>query len=277
MYRTASIFVALASVFWSVEAFGQTTPATTRRVKNDPILRKIESGDRQLQEQALGEIRDFLRADPHMAQHNLKFSWMWPLMKAGFYTEAEDFARQAILANPQYTQNIVDLQRSRAYCFMKLNRGEEALSHAKAYYNVAKMIKTEDAIEQLAWALRAARPDDGAVIERLKAEQVQRARPSTTTRSNSETVLASITIDPKPYEPTLETFRASNEYDTLVGRGNLLLLMDRTSEARQTLEQALKIAPENMRDAAIENVARALRAEDAGIARANDWILRHVK
>jgi hypothetical protein len=43
------------------------------------------------------------------------------------------------------------------------------------------------------------------------------------------------------------------------------------------MERAMKIAPPKAEDAAIENVARAIRAEGGGIAEANNWMLSHQK
>ena len=153
-------------VLLSFQIGAQSTIApATKPTKEDPILKKIESNDPKLQHEAIDEVRKLLSKYPHTIQHDLKFAWMWPLMKAGYFTETEDLAFQAIVAKPQYTQNIVDLQRTRAYCFMKLNRGPEALSQSKAYYNIAKMIKTEDSVNQLAWAFKMARPGDEDIIE----------------------------------------------------------------------------------------------------------------
>jgi hypothetical protein len=84
----------------------------------------------------------------------------------------------------------------------------------------------------------------------------------------------SIKADPTPFEARVkDSEKHVASYPQLTRRGNLLLFVDRPAEARDAFERALKLANEAQRAAAIENVARAIRAEDGAVGRANAYIL----
>jgi hypothetical protein len=58
-----------------------------------------------------------------------------------------------------------------------------------------------------------------------------------------------------------------------MGWGNLLLLSDKPKEANKAFEAAYRISPEKQLAAATEALARAMRAEDGNVERANAWVL----
>jgi hypothetical protein len=59
----------------------------------------------------------------------------------------------------------------------------------------------------------------------------------------------------------------------MLGKGNLLLLAGKPAEAKKVFDKAYTLASDKNLAAATESVARAIRAEDSAVGRANAWIL----
>ena len=179
---------------------------------------------------------------------------------------------------------------------------DQALSAAKVYYNVCLLKNTSDAIDLVALCLARARPHDMTAVHQFKLEQIAGAAtqpagdPAHQSQTQLETqapgqspgtqatssqtladlqgsVLDTIPIDPKPYEEAIANINPLN-YRDFAAKGNLLLLAGRAKEARELLEQAVDLAPEKETAAAIENVARVLRAEHGCVGPANAYILK---
>ena len=84
--------------------------------------------------------------------------------------------------------------------------------------------------------------------------------------------MSTIVVDAKPYKEFIDDAPREN-YQDFVRKGTLLLWANRTKEARQTFEQAYDLADEHQMKSAIENVARAIRADTGSIGQANAYIL----
>ena len=89
-----------------------------------------------------------------------------------------------------------------------------------------------------------------------------------------ENVLKSIPVDPAPYQVELDKLAAvAKNYDTLIQRGNLLLLQDKGADAVSVFQMAADISSDpKQASEAISGVARAMR-RDGSVGAANAYIL----
>jgi tetratricopeptide (TPR) repeat protein len=154
-----------------------------------------------------------------------------------------------------------------------LGRRDDGLAAAKAYFNVAPMNRTADALKLLTEML--ATTDAADRVETFKAEQIAGAEPVPADKLKEPrprtAVLESIKIDASPYDKALAE-QLPRSYANLASCGNLLLLADRTREAMETFESAQTLASDKEAAWATENIARAMRAVDGSIGRANAWV-----
>ncbi len=132
----------------------------------------------------------------------------------------------------------------------------------------------------VAECLSAAYPDDSEKLMRLRDEQMAGA--ATQPSANGprvSTVMREIKVDVKPYAAAIARYDAgrymiqTNERGALMAQANLLLLADRPGEAKALMLRMREIAVEESRYIAEENVARAIKAEDGTIGRANAWLI----
>jgi hypothetical protein len=89
-------------------------------------------------------------------------------------------------------------------------------------------------------------------------------------KSKIENIMSSIRIDTSVYDRALLDFGEDSEEGRC--RENLLLMAGRTAEARQLIEPRYRAAGERGRAAAIEDMARLMKAEDGNIARARRFV-----
>jgi hypothetical protein len=265
---------------------------------HDSLVDDLQSGDDARVTAALQSIRAYIKrhGDPHSETQSLQI-----LIDAKRYADLESIATGLILKNAAYTPSVAALEKLRAQSFLGAGDTAQALAAAKGYYNVATLTQTADAIDLVSLCLAAAHPDDPAIVERFKQQQVAWATaaptsqptagaapsadlattdPATASTATASTatddlgapILPSIPTDSKPFDAAIAAV-ALTDYGLFVGKGNLLLLAGRASEARKVFEQAVPIAPAKNAGQATENVARAIRAQAGCVAPANAYIL----
>ncbi len=201
--------------------------------------------------------------------------WLGWVLQGKHYDDVEVFAVYGIVNNPGDSLNVSAFQKSRTQAFLAAGRYDQALSAAKAYYNVSTMRDTEGAIDLLCVCLMNARPNDKGIARKFKAQQVALAttQPAEAVPAAEENILKSITVDAKPFEDTLKQITVS-DYSNLIAKGNLLLLSDQTKEAKACFMAAGDLAfSEKQLSAVTECIARAIRAEAGAIGPANSFIL----
>ncbi|HEY8667711.1 MAG TPA: hypothetical protein VIL86_13680 [Tepidisphaeraceae bacterium] len=196
------------------------------------------------------------------------------LMAAKHPREAADLAQKIVLLTPQDLATVEGYQKLRIRALLEAGQAKEALANAKGLYNVSSMLGTTDAILSLTECLAAAYPEDKTMLGRFKAQQQAGAttQPSSQPTDAGASVMASIEVDPKPYEEALQK-RRGEDFNTLLARGNLLLLADKAREARPLFERAYALSADNQLPQASEAIARLMKAEDGTIGRANAWVL----
>jgi len=288
-------------------------PKPAPRVKSEAELieERLRSADAAVRAAAVEEIKVIAVERPGMLADNFPKRWAPALMQNEMDAEVESLALVALLAKPGDLMVVSDAQRVRTSAAMAQGRHDEALSLAKGLYNVTSLRGTEGAIDLVSECLAGARAkDEPRVVRRFKRQQVAGASPpvtgalpatmsvtptvsatpttepsmmadSTPTSAPTmsveddlgENILKSIQVDPTPYEQALHRLSNSTSFRDLMARGNLLLLSDRASEALVCFELAYDLAKDKDLIVATEAIARAIRAQDGVVGRANAYIV----
>jgi hypothetical protein len=174
-------------------------------------------------------------------------------------------------------------QRDKSKQLMATGRYESALEAAKSYYNVAEVSKTADAVKLIAAILGRERGKPTANEFRREQGIVSGTRNGTESVFPSQPILSTLKVDSSCYESKIEELESEPEnFDSMMGCGNLLLLSDSPRDARPRFEFALQIAdgeePERPQRtaAALEGIVRTIRDED-GYARRADGFIRSLQ
>jgi tetratricopeptide (TPR) repeat protein len=201
--------------------------------------------------------------------------WLHTLISEKRFDEVEQFTLAIINAHPTDLHLIELCQQMRIRAKLLQNKPQEALQLAKGLYNVCAMPNTSKAIEFISECLYdiSSDHDPAGAVKRFKLEQIQGAAATQPSDSGANT-LSRIQIDPKQYAPGLESANLVEDgWSAAMGLGNLLLLSGRPKQATSEFQKAYALASDNNLAAATEAVARAMRAEDGTVGRANAWIL----
>ena len=210
-----------------------------------------------------------------------QWRWLDAAKTAGHHGAVLELVAAAIEGAPNNTSAINVFQVARVRSLLALGRGEDALGHAKLYYNVCTMQSSGDAMSLIVDCLRVARPDDGATAHRFVREQVAGAAVTRDAPAGRTSVLESIRL---PEAVRLDYSKRADRIRKLpphnaperLKLANYLLMADRPAEARQVLEETYQyVTNGEFLPPVTEGVARALRAEDGSVGRANAWVLAH--
>jgi hypothetical protein len=236
----------------------------------------IESDDSFQIQQALDHAVGFL-SDPRSAQRAVERlpGWLHELISLRRFDETEDFAVAVINARPADIRSIETCQQARIRAKLLANKPQEALPLAKSLYDVCSMADTSKAIDLISECLYDihANGDPAAAVREFKLQQIRGAA-TTQPSPSDQNSLSQIKLDPKPYSAGLAHVELlDNTWDAAMGKGNLLLLAGEAGEAAKVFDKAYALASDSNLPAATEAVARAMRAEDGTVGRANAWIL----
>ena len=251
----------------------QINPATD----HDQLVNDLQSGDDTRVTSALAGIRAYIQKHGTSLPETRALRI---LLDAKRYSDLDAMALAQILKGPGYTLGTAAMEKLRAQSFLAAGNGAAALSAAKAYYNVARLKDTADAIDTISLCLAAAHPDDPEIVQRFKEQQVAWATAAPSTQPDQtpadatlgDPILAGIQLDSKPFDAAIAGIDL-DEYAQFVSKGNLLLLAGRAAEAHEVFNKAVPIAPAAKAGEAAESVARAIRAEAGCVAPANAYIL----
>jgi tetratricopeptide (TPR) repeat protein len=236
--------------------------------------------------EAVVEIKRLLAAPGATGGHaTIALRWRWgdQFLKARRYEELLPLCKAGIFRMAhERPYHASGLQRMRVLCLLNLGRKQEALTHAKLYFNTCVTAEAAEAIRLLIRCLQEAHPGDDKIVERFKAEQIAGAElvndpPAEETWGKS--VLSQIPLpreDAADCQREIARRRHANVRQTgeRVALGNFLLLAGRNEEARQVFEETFDGGPPDAAAAdLLECVAIAIRACDGTIGRANAYIL----
>ena len=201
-----------------------------------------------------------------------------PFVKAGLLEQTIDMIDQATLARADDLGCLERALAVRAQTFLAAGQPLPALASAKSLYNVSSMANTGKALGLLAKCLQAAYPEDRDLLIRFRDQQVAGAAPATTQPAAAQpTVLGQVKVSAavyeKPFGNSLLPTLAEEDFAKLTRAGNLLLLADRPLDAKLWFEQAYRVCNTGQLPQATESLARALKAQDGTIGRANAFLL----
>lgn len=265
-------------------ARGQTLPAARLdQAAARQITAQLAAREEGSRRAALGQIERFLQSDPGQAAVYLRSGWLKSLVDAREYAAVERLAARGIVALPQDVGSVEALQQARIKALLADGKTEAALAAARGWFNVASLNGTASALLQVAECLNAAHPEDLQLVRRFQAEQVAGAATLPEQASTSQlakppasqpaSVLRSIAaVDAKAFQAAAEAITAEDFY-SLTGKGNLLLLANNPEEAMPIFERAYAVAAEGQLAIATESIARCIKAQDGTIGRANAWVM----
>jgi tetratricopeptide (TPR) repeat protein len=235
------------------------------------LARVLGSNNEAAVTEAVETIGARLASDPFNAITDLRRLWLRPLQNSKRFDLVESLAARAILAGAHRTADVEYFQETRVRALLAVGKTQPALCQARALFNVATLAGTEKALLLVAKCLNAVHEGDSASLLQLAREQKAGAVPRPATAPPcSGGVLASISIDAGDYDAAIERLTAQNDTSEFA-KGNLLLLAGRPREARAIFEKLLPKLPGSL--TVHESIARALRAEDSNIGRANSYML----
>jgi hypothetical protein len=250
----------------SYASIGQIIPSTDSRPiqtsthqHESSLEADLGSGDVSRQRKAIATIQMFVKSDATGGLQELQARWLPEMLRAGLENDVVEMSLVAIKADPAHTQKVQTFQEYRVRALMQLGETQEALSNAKSLWNVSTMAKTPDAALLVYQCLDS---------NKFRDEQLAGAKNNV--GPVHHTILGSVKPAFKPFE---HGKLADGDYRYWIGEGNLLLLADRPVEAKVAFERAYDLAPPSQLANVTENIARAMKAEDGTIGRANAWIL----
>jgi tetratricopeptide (TPR) repeat protein len=247
------------------------------------IAADLNSNDPAVWQDGLARLHDLAGHRPRVVLFNFYHHGFKAMLARGLDDDIEKLAVQAIDAAPRSSTQIAQMQECRVRALLAQGKYDQALSAAKAYYNVCILDDTGIAIDLLDQAMQQTlATSDPAIILRFKRQQDAGAvvpetidKPLTLAAELGQNVLKSIKVSDPAIEQRLGKENTKpDSFAVCMGRGNLLLLLDRADDARSQFERALQLADEQQTQFAVGSIARAIRAEDGAIGRANGYILK---
>jgi hypothetical protein len=195
--------------------------------------------------------------------------WLQDLVDTHRYDLADDLCIDAILADPAQSHDVEFFQRWRVTILLAQDKPKEALAQAKLLYNVSSMQGNEDALKLMYRCLEPLR--DKETLKKFRSEQLAGSRlgPAVVT---SPTLLA-IDADASAYALAVASSDNRDERRA-VASGNLFLLTDQPARALECFKQALRLHRGKTADVLYENIARAYKAIDGTVGRANGYAIQ---
>jgi len=254
-------------------AIGQTKhPASQDRPEHARVIPELlKSGDDAKVVEGIERIKLVLDTDATWGAGKLRSEWLKLLASSKRYGDVEDLALRGILADAARPVAIEGLQEMRVRNLLAQNKVDEALKQARSLFNIASMKTTQKAILLVDECVN--RSKDGTdLAKQFRQEQMTGAasQPANSTVSVTSKVMTDIVVDPKPYQPRIDELSDTDDR-TLQAKGDLLLMAGRGKEAQEVFEKLLQLSDNPNRAALQENVARALKAQDGTIGRANSY------
>jgi hypothetical protein len=248
-------------------------------IGNAELVQRLGSDDASTRQQMIEIVKERLASTPARIADQRPIIFK-TLMTGKHYADVVDLAWYAIVTTPQDTRGVELAQQQRVKALLVLGKSEEALQCAKSLFNVATMTGTSDSILLVAECLNAARSKDKEIFNKFREEQMTGATSQVSgapaqiaaAKGARSSALDSIKVDTKAYDEALAKM-PGEDYQSLMGRGNLLLMADRVKEAREVFERMYSLASSSELVEASEALARLIRAEDGTIGRANAWVL----
>jgi tetratricopeptide (TPR) repeat protein len=240
------------------------------------LAESLKSPDDTIVMKATQEIQSFLESDPDGTIGYFRKYWIDALASTSRFDLAEEMALRGILAAPWRTGDVDFLQETRVRMLLRTGHADEALSNARSLFEVASLHDTERSLVLMTECMKAVHGDDASMLRAFRKEQIRGAatRPIDQPEPTSP-MMDAIPIDPAPYEAAIKQL-VSDDDQSRTAKGNLLLLAGRPDEAKKLFELMLRSSDLPDRVGLAENVARAIKASDGTIGRANQYMISEV-
>jgi tetratricopeptide (TPR) repeat protein len=292
MHRIQSIMLILCAMalLEGVALFAQTSQPAL------PTEAEVGSRDPTVRKKAILALRNRLNNGPRAVTTEI-YNRRLPdyLQEVGEFEAAAEVSLRCINAQPDRIERAEYFLAARAKALLAAKNYQEALPAAKSYYNVCLIKTTPKAIELVAQALAAAHPDDPGLPRRFKLQQLAggtvlrfgdalvpavsagsgakaaETAAATGDISLGEDVLRSIQVDGSIYDG--EGFELERNPDAQwLGKANMLLMQDKPEEALAIFERLTKASNVNFSGLAKTGLARAIKASDGNLTKANEYL-----
>ncbi|HEV8293099.1 MAG TPA: hypothetical protein VGP94_14285, partial [Tepidisphaeraceae bacterium] len=180
--------------------------ALQRQREYQQMLAQQRSAAAKQAEDLVPELRALLQSNPRQAVDRLlNRGGLAILMQARRYDDLEALAVPAIVSASRDTWQMEQLQRFRVAAFNEGGKSNESLAAARAQFNVAGMGSVPNDLTTIATALRGAFPNDQAIVNRFKLQQLAGAQSNSEQRKKllaelGESVMGSIQVDGTPFK-----------------------------------------------------------------------------
>lgn len=242
------------------------------------LAEQLGSKDAAVVAAAMGAARAWIEAEPAAGMAYVQGYWLKPLVEGRRFGEAEELCVRAMAAWPMDVGRVEALQRQRVQLRLDQRRFDEALAQARVLFDVSSMAGTEAALLMVAACVNAVHGNDAGTMERFVAEQRAGAG-GTMEKPVTSPMMLSFRAD----STTAEAWNGAiaglkgptgglpASVPDLLAVGNLELLAGRPGRAKAAfLRMQMAAEAENLR-LANEAVARAMKAEDGSVGRANGY------
>lgn len=269
------IFLALGGLLGGQIAFGQATGNATGQYV-DPLaspseqaqcLADLKSRDPIRLAAAVKKVHDCATIQGHARTEDLRF-----FIQAGKYDELERAAIDGTLINSAANLDVAGYEKMRMLAFSAAGKRDKLLAAARAYFNVANLSQSTEAMNAITGALvQTDREQEAAEFWKRQMHSLREPATQPTTRETS--ALESAQINEPRLQQAIARIRLTS-YTRYLQKGNLLLATGRADEARQVYLEAIKAVPARQLPHAIENIARAIRAQAGLEGAANAFLAR---
>jgi len=287
MTRHLLLFAVVAAMAGAPTAADAQATLSAEEAKK--IATDVQTLTGQAQDAAMDKMQAAVRADPAGTKDYVIDQWCDALFAAHQPGKVTVLTFLTINAVPYDTSAVVTLQKIRVRAYLRMAAWDHAVQAGKGLYNVCPVDQVDDAVNLLTAALKGAtkhlpKYNDRTLVERFQLEQKHGATITTpipteaspSTNPSARSVLASIVVAERRWGPGLKAMKG-NDYLSLIGRANLLLLNDQTEEARKALDQAKATVDAEHEGDVTEAISRLLKAEDGSVGRARAWLHDHGK
>jgi hypothetical protein len=256
---------------------GIADPPPDRLHDQARIMAEITSPDSKRVQAEIAELRMTLSSDPGFAIGMMRGPVLRALIDHGHFKDAAELATQGVLANLNDLGSVQQLQRFRVEALVRANKPNEAVGAAKGLFNVCSIHDTEQMLQVLAETINAAHPTDPNAAQPLVTQEMAGAVAKDQFTPKISPIEKALPAD-AAYRPSADQRKPgtylipSDEWGAINSQVNLLLLADEPSAAVDLLRTVRKndhlLNPRDVDEA----LARAIRAEDGTIGRANAFI-----
>lgn len=232
----------------------------------------LSNPDQSIRDRAIKVILSQLDSSPRATITDIQRQRLLePALEAKEYNAVAEITLRCVNGQPDRLDRVVYYLNLRIRALLAAGRPTEALAAAKSFYNVGTISDTPRAIDLICQSLAAAHPDDPTIVRRFKFQQLTSAATQPARVDLGPSVLAGIKIDPAIYDGKI-ILQEPNPSWQKIGQANLLLLTDRASEARPIFESLLQDADSAVADAAVESIARVIKAQSGFAGPANTYL-----